>query len=101
MRHRILAAAFFAAFVSACVPPPPPGAVFVRVAPPRARVEVIGVAPGPGYVWIAGYHAWRGGAYVWVPGRWERPPEPRYHRWVPGHWREHRNGWYWVEGHWN
>jgi hypothetical protein len=101
MRHKVLFAAFLAVFVSACVPPPPPGAVFVRVRPPGARVEVVGVEPGPGHIWVAGYHEWRGGEYVWVPGHWATPPHPRYHRWVPGHWREHRNGWYWVEGHWN
>lgn len=32
--------------------------------PPPARLEVYGVAPGPGFVWVTGYHAWRGGRYV-------------------------------------
>jgi WXXGXW repeat (2 copies) len=100
MRHKILAAGLLATFVAACAPPPPPGVAYVRVAPPRARVEVIATSPGAGYVWIGGYHAWRGSEYVWVPGRWERPPQPHYRHWVAGHWREHHNGWYWVEGHW-
>jgi hypothetical protein len=70
----------------------------VMVAPPPPRVEVIGVAPTPGYVWIGGYWNWVGGRHEWVPGRWEagRPG----HHWVahpgvrqgaggrmrPGHW---------------
>lgn len=31
----------------------------IRIAPPPpVRVGVVGVAPGPGYVWIAGYKRW-------------------------------------------
>lgn len=48
--------------------------VVVRVGPPAPIVETRPVAPGPGFVWIAGYHRWDGGRYVWVPGRWDRPP---------------------------
>ena len=74
--------------------------VYVRVGPPRAIVEVRGVAPSPRHVWLAGYHRWDGGAYVWVPGRWELAPA-HYRAWVPGHWVHHaRQGWYWVDGHW-
>jgi hypothetical protein len=73
--------------------------VVVRVAPPRPVVEVRGVAPGRGYVWIAGYHRWDGRAYVWVPGRWELPPRP-HARWVAAHWAHRHGGWVLVEGHW-
>lgn len=93
------AAAFAAALLSSCVVAPPPGAAYVHTRPPAAIVEVRGVAPGPGFVWISGYHTWRGGTYVWVPGRWEARPRPRA-VWVAGKWRHHRNGWYWVEGRW-
>ena len=78
---------------------PPPGAVFVRVRPPVAAVEVRGVAPGPDFVWIDGFHRWEGERYVWVSGRWERRPH-RGAVWVPGRWRHHDRGWFWVEGHW-
>jgi WXXGXW repeat (2 copies) len=90
------------ALLAACVPLPPPGAVFIgaRFGPPAPRVEVIGVAPGPGFVWIRGFYRWNGGAYLWVPGRWERPPYARA-VWVPGRWVRHpRQGWYWVDGRW-
>ena len=93
------AAAFAAFFSTACVVAPPPGAVYVHTAPPASVVEVRSVAPGPDFVWISGYHAWRGGAYVWVPGRWDARPHP-HAVWVTGTWRHHHNGWYWVEGRW-
>jgi len=92
--------AFLALTLSiACLLPPPPGAVFVRVRPPAATVEVRGVAPGPEFVWIEGFHRWDGERYVWVAGRWERRPHTSA-VWVPGRWRHHDRGWYWVEGHW-
>jgi len=75
------------------------GRVYVRVGPPARVVEVRPVSPGPGYIWIDGYHRWDGRAYVWVAGRWERPPRPRA-VWVPGRWAQDRHGYYWVDGHW-
>jgi hypothetical protein len=105
MKKRLLVSIFCAALVAlattTCVVSarPPRGAVYVRVAPPAPLVEVEGVAPGPEFVWIRGYHRWEGERYVWVPGRWERRPRAGA-VWVHGEWRHHRNGWYWVEGHW-
>ena len=77
----------------------PRGRVYVRVGPPAPIVEVRAVSPGPGYVWVAGYHRWGGARYEWVPGRWIAPPRPRA-AWVPGHWVSSRHGWYWVDGRW-
>ena len=76
-----------------------PGRVYVRVGPPVPVVEARVVAPGPGYVWTEGFYRWDGRAYVWVPGRYVRPPRARA-AWVPGHWARERRGWYWVDGHW-
>ena len=73
--------------------------VYVRVGPPPPPIYVRAVAPGPGYVWVEGYHRWDGRAYVWVPGVWVVPP-PRRVYWVPAHWVRERRGWYFVEGHW-
>jgi hypothetical protein len=77
-----------------------PGRVYVQVAPPRPVVEARVVSPGPGYVWVAGYQRWERGGYVWVPGRWVRPPHP-HSKWVAGHWSQERHhGWYYTDGHW-
>ncbi len=84
--------------LAACVYPPP-GAIFVRVGPPVYREEVIGVAPGPEYVWVAGYWAWGGSDYYWVPGSWVMRPYPRA-VWVPGRWHGNRRGWFWAPGRW-
>ena len=77
----------------------PQGHVYVRVGPPAPVVETRIVAPGPGYVWVPGYHVWNGSAYVWRPGRWNRAPRPRA-VWVPARWVHEQRGWYLVEGHW-
>ena len=68
-------------------------------APPPPRVGVIGVAPYPGYVWTDGFWDLRGTQWVWVDGRWARPPRGRT-RWDPDRWerqgdrwRRHRGGW--------
>jgi hypothetical protein len=77
----------------------PRGGIYVGTPPPPPIVERAPIAPGPGYVWVPGYHVWNGNAYVWTPGRWNRPPDGR-RRWVPGHWVHTRRGWRWIEGHW-
>ncbi|MGE5277482.1 MAG: hypothetical protein ACM3SU_10845 [Acidobacteriota bacterium] len=93
------ACAALLALLTGCGPPLPPDAVFVHVAPPGSPVEVIGVAPGPDYVWIRGHHRWSGSAYVWVPGHWAA--RPRHGAvWIDGHWAHHHKGWYWRDGHW-
>jgi len=74
-------------------------AVVVRVAPPARIVETRPATPGPGYIWIDGYHRWDGAAYIWVPGRWELPPHP-HARWVAHHWVRKHGGWVLVDGRW-
>lgn len=76
---------------------PAAAAVYVQVAPPAPRVEVVPAAR-PGYTWTQGYWDWRGNRHVWVGGHWvrERPGyaymEPR---WVErdGRWYQERRGW--------
>jgi hypothetical protein len=97
LRFPLIAATAFAGILSTSAAAALP--IYVRIAPPVPRAEVRIAAPGPGYVWIGGFHRWDGAAYVWVPGRWELAPRPRA-VWRPGHWRHTRRGWYWVEGHW-
>ena len=105
-----LAIAAAASIVTACSSPPPPGAVLVPFAPPPAPT------PTPASVglerlvnqpdssmnpdaWIRGDYRWNGSEYVWVTGRWEKPPQ-RGAVWVNGRWLKSRQGWYWVEGYW-
>ncbi|HEY7792250.1 MAG TPA: hypothetical protein VIC33_17180 [Vicinamibacterales bacterium] len=77
----------------------PRGRMYVRVAPPVPIVEVRAAAPDAGWVWVPGYYTWNGRGYVWLAGRWERPPRGRF-VWVPAHWTRSRRGWYLVRGHW-
>ena len=78
----------------------------IHIGPPAPRHEVIVESPYAGATWVPGYYSFDGGAYVWVPGRWERPPrenaywvEPRYERhgdhydYFAGRWADkHDNG---------
>jgi|Deesub1362B_J571_1020462.scaffolds.fasta_scaffold15770_2 hypothetical protein len=72
--------------------------VYVRKAPPPARVEVRPPKPFPNAVWIAGHWHWNGVTFVWISGRWVKP-RPGY-VWVPGHWMRTHHGWRWVPGRW-
>jgi WXXGXW repeat (2 copies) len=73
--------------------------VYVRIAPPPIVLEHVTVAPRANFVWVAGHHRWNGRHYVWVRGRWVRPPH-RHARWVEGRWVHERRGHYWQEGRW-
>lgn len=74
--------------------------IVVRIGPPPPRpVEVVPVAPHPGWVWQPGYHRWDGVRYVWVPGHFAEPPYARA-RWIPGHWDRRGGGYVWIDGHW-
>jgi hypothetical protein len=101
-RIALLAAAMSTLTLAGCVVAPAPHAHVryepVMVAPPPPRVEVIGVAPYPGHVWIGGYWGWSGRAHHWVPGRWEAPRHG--HRWEPHRWERHDRGWRERPGRW-
>ncbi len=73
--------------------------VIIRTAPPVAVVERPGPPPERGFVWIAGYHRWDRDHYVWVPGRWDRPPRVGA-VWVPHRWVHRGDHWVLIEGHW-
>ena len=77
----------------------PYATAYVRVPPPAPRVEVYGLAPGPGFVWVGGYWGWGGGGYAWTPGYWARPPRPHV-RWAPGRWERRRGGYQYRPGGW-
>jgi hypothetical protein len=64
----------------------------VPVAPPSGTWEAT-PPPAEGWLWSAGYHAWRDGRFVWQPGEWialKPGHEYRQHRWVQvddKHWK--------------
>jgi hypothetical protein len=100
---RIALALALTSLLGACVVIPAPrhyggGGEVVTVAPPAPQGEVVGVAPGPGFIWIGGFWNWIGGRHVWVGGHWEshRPG----HRWVPHQWHRDGPGWRLAPGHW-
>lgn len=76
---------------------PAAAAVYVRVAPPAPRVEVIPHARH-GYVWIGGYWRWSGHRYVWVGGRYVA--ERHGYVWVEPRWEEGHGRWHHVPGYW-
>jgi hypothetical protein len=73
--------------------------VLIQVAPPPPQVEVIGVAPYVGHIWLGGAWFWEGGRHIWHPGHWEAPRPG--HVWVPHHWEHDGQSWHFREGYWN
>jgi hypothetical protein len=74
----------------------PVAVVEVEEAPPPPRAVVI--ESRPGFVYVEGRWAYRGGRYVWLDGRWERERPGR--RWVQGRWERRGRRHVWVEGRW-
>jgi hypothetical protein len=77
-------------------------ATYVAEAPPPPQSDVvIGVAPGPNYVWVGGYWGRYHNTWHWNTGRWAARPHPEA-RWEPGHWDHHPGrGYTWHGGHWH
>jgi hypothetical protein len=91
-----------------------PAVIVERGVMPPPRVEVIPVAPGPGYNWVPGHWAWRGG-WVWIAGHHIRgvvaampaevvevvPARPgAEYYWVKGHHVYEGDRWVWHRGVW-
>lgn len=77
---------------------PPMGEVVIDAAPPPEQVEVVGVAPYPGAIWIRGHWLWNGAAHVWMRGHWERGRVGM--AWEHGHWVRWGARWRFIPGHW-
>lgn len=97
MRRTILGLAFLASTLVGCGGGA--GYYYASTPPPPLRREVVGVAPGPGYVWINGYWGWRGNSYTWVQGYYARPPR-RGARWEEPRWEHDRGRYRFRQGHW-
>ena len=77
--------------------------IYVPMAPPPPRVEVVPVVPAERIElehWQPGHWRWAGGEYVWVEGHYVHRPRPRA-EWVTGRWEQRPRGWVYIEGHWN
>lgn len=77
--------------------------VYVPVAPPPPRVEVVPVLPAERVEverWQPGHWRWSGDEHVWVEGHYVSRPRPRA-EWIPGRWEQRPRGWVYIDGHWN
>ena len=72
--------------------------IIVKARPPLPRYERI-ERPSPRHVWIDEDWEPRGGAYVFVGGRWAEPPRPGM-IWISGRWDRRPRGEVWIRGHW-
>ena len=72
--------------------------IYVDVAPPAARYEVVPAAR-PGYVWQPGFYDWRGGRHVWTKGYWVREKRGSY--WHPSRWEQDNGRYHFVKGSWS
>jgi hypothetical protein len=72
--------------------------VFVRVAPPAPRTEVM-PAPRKGYVWTPGYWDYRAGRHIWVQGTYVR--EKHGYHYANPQWHERDGRWVLERGHWS
>lgn len=95
--RKLLVGALFASTV-ACISVPAAAEIYVQIAPPAPRHEVI-PAPRVGHVWAPGYWDWRNGRHVWVRGRWERDRRGMYFH--PGRWVERDGRWYMERSRWD
>ena len=70
-KKAILAASAAVLTLGALVSVPAQAQVYVQVAPPPPRVEVV-PAPRRGMVWAPGHWEWRNNRHTWVRGVWMR-----------------------------
>jgi len=109
MRISLLLASALALLVSGCYAhyygeyeydydQPPDGPVIVE-APPAPMVEEIPPEPWVGAVWVDGYWNWTGHTYVWVGGRYLRPPRAGL-IWYHGGYVHTPRGYVYVRGRW-
>lgn len=99
-RRNLLALTCATAIAAMAVPLTASGEVgiFLNVAPPPSRYEVI-PAPRHGYVWSSGYWNAKGQKHVWQAGHWERERNG-YHFTQPA-WTQRDNRWELQRGAWN
>lgn len=95
IRKIVLAAIVAASFGS--IAAPASAAIYVQVAPPAPRVEVI-PSPRRGHVWAAGHWEWKKNKHQWVKGTWIR--ERRGYIYNQPAWTERDGRWQMERGNW-
>jgi hypothetical protein len=92
---------------SAQYPPSPPAprlpsvhVQIVQTEPPPFRQDVVLARPGPDHVWTDGSWDYGRSGWVWVDGRWTRPPARQAH-WVKAEYVRVDRGWRYVPAHWS
>jgi len=96
MIRKIVVASLLAAYF-ASVAIPAAAVVYVRVAPPEPRVEVM-PAPRAKRTWVAGHWESRNHKHVWVAGTWVKNRHGYvYHQPT---WTEHDGRWGYQQGNW-
>jgi hypothetical protein len=107
IKRSLLGVALLGGFAATALPqiplPPLPPGLNVRITtgrPPAIRREVRVARPGPDYVWVGGFWDDNGGHWDWVPGRWERPAQPRGY-WIAPRYVRSGRGTIYEPGHWS
>jgi len=96
MIRKTIVAAMLAGTIGS-IATPASAVVYVRVAPPEPRVEIV-PQPRRGYTWAAGHWEWQNRRHVWVAGNWIR--ERRGYQYIQPAWVEHDGRWRMQRGNW-
>ena len=77
-------------------------AIIIRSAPPPLRREYVDerYRLSPRHVWMSCYWRHDGRVFVWMPGRWELPPN-EHRNWEPHRWEARGGTYIFIEGHWH
>jgi hypothetical protein len=97
-RKMLFAVCIATGSIAGTVATPAWGDIYVRVAPPAPRYEVVPVVPS-GWEWAPGYWDWNGHRYVWMKGH--RVRAQRGAHWVPHRWAQDGGRWRMERGHWD
>jgi hypothetical protein len=97
-QRKLLAAALAAASIGCAAPAFAAVDLYVDVAPPAPRYEVV-PAPRAGYAWQPGYWQWTDGRHHWHKGYWVKERHGMY--WHPSRWEEREGRYHFVQGRWD
>lgn len=98
MKKTLLATMFAASLGAIAVPASAAVDVYVDIAPPSPRYEVV-PAPRRGYTWAPGYWDYRGNRHHWRTGTWVRDRPGYYYQ--STQWVERDGRWHMQRGNWS